>query len=49
MPPGSTGYLTITLQPGRYAWLAEVPNAEAKGMLRVFTVPGGEGDVASGS
>lgn len=49
MPAGSTGYLTVTLHPGRYAWISEVPNAEVKGMLRVFTVPGAGGDVASGS
>ena len=38
MPAGSTGYITVTLEPGRYAWIAEVPDAEAKGMLKAFTV-----------
>ena len=41
MPAGQTGYLTVTLDPGRYAWISEVPNADKKGMLRIFTVPGG--------
>lgn len=39
MPAGSTGYFTVDLTPGRYAWIAEVPNAEQKGMLKTFTVP----------
>jgi hypothetical protein len=44
MPAGSTGYFTASLMPGRYAWVAEVPNPEAKGMLQVFEVTaGGEG------
>jgi uncharacterized cupredoxin-like copper-binding protein len=38
MPPGSVGYFTVTLEPGRYAFVAEVPGAEEKGMLRTFTV-----------
>ncbi len=45
MPAGSTGYLTVTLEPGRYAWIAEVPKADEQGMLREFTIPG---DVPSG-
>jgi hypothetical protein len=43
MPAGTTGYFTIRLEPGRYAWIAEVPDPASKGMLRVFTVPSGEG------
>ncbi len=39
MPAGSTAYLRVTLDPGRYAWVAEVPDARAKGMLKPFTVP----------
>ena len=27
------------LEPGRYAWIAEVPEANAKGMLQIFEVP----------
>jgi len=38
MPAGSTGYFSVTLEPGDYAWIAEVPNASAKGMLKTFTV-----------
>ena len=38
MPEGSTGYFTVTLEPGRYAWISEVPNASQKNMLRVFDV-----------
>lgn len=38
MPAGSTGYFTATLEPGRYAFVAEVPGSQEKGMLRTFTV-----------
>ena len=38
MPAGATGYFTATLEPGRYALVAEVPGSEEKGMLRTFTV-----------
>lgn len=38
MPSGVTGYFTVTLTPGRYAWIAEVPNPVEKGMLELFTV-----------
>lgn len=38
MPAGSVGYLTVALEPGRYAWISEVPNAKAKNMLIPFTV-----------
>lgn len=40
-PAGSTVYFTMLLQPGEYAWIAEVPNAAAEGMLKTFTVPAG--------
>jgi hypothetical protein len=39
MPAGSTAYLTVQLEPGSYAWIAEVPNAEERGMVKRFTVP----------
>ncbi|MGD8379451.1 MAG: hypothetical protein PVJ40_05575 [Gammaproteobacteria bacterium] len=39
MPAGSTGYFTVTLQPGRYAWVAEVPHPDEHGMFKVFVVP----------
>lgn len=38
MPAGATAYFTVELEPGQYAWVAEVPNAAAKGMLKPFTV-----------
>lgn len=38
MPAGSTGYFAVTLTPGTYAWVSEVPGSAAKGMLRTFTV-----------
>lgn len=38
MPAGATGYFTVTLEPGRYVWIAEVPDAGAKGMMQVFEV-----------
>ena len=38
MPAGSTGYFTMTLDPGRYAFIAEVPNADTKGLMKEFTV-----------
>lgn len=38
MPTGTRGYFTVTLTPGRYAWVAEVPNPDEKGMLQPFTV-----------
>ncbi len=40
MPAGQTAYFNISLEPGRYAWIAEVPDPEGKGMLQVFTVSG---------
>lgn len=40
MPAGQTGYVTVTLEPGRYAWVAEVPRAGDKRMLQTFTVHG---------
>ena len=38
MPAGKTGYLSVSLEPGRYAWIAEVPDARKKGMLKIFEV-----------
>lgn len=40
MPAGAVGFLRVSLEPGRYAWVAEVPDPAAKGFLRTFTVPG---------
>jgi hypothetical protein len=36
MPVGHTGYFTVELTPGRYAWIAE--STAAQGMVREFTV-----------
>lgn len=38
MGAGETGYFDVVLEPGEYAWIAEVPNPAEKGMLRRFTV-----------
>ena len=38
MPGGNTAYFHIELKPGKYAWIAEVPNPSEKGMLKTFTV-----------
>ncbi|MBJ6369775.1 hypothetical protein [Snuella sedimenti] len=37
-PKGSTGYFTVHLSPGNYAFISEVPNALKKGMLKTFTI-----------
>jgi hypothetical protein len=39
MPPGSSGYIQLTLEPGQYAWISEVPDPREKGLLKVFAVP----------
>ena len=38
MPAGSTGYFTVNLEPGNYAFISEVPNSLQKGMLKTFEV-----------
>lgn len=45
MPAGATGYVHVELEPGRYAWIAEVDNPGSKNMLLPFTVaaPDSEG------
>ncbi|MEY8870222.1 hypothetical protein AB9K24_11990 [Meridianimaribacter flavus] len=35
---GSTGYFYANLKPGKYAFIAEVPNAKAKGLFKEFEV-----------
>jgi len=42
MPAGQTAYVTVQLEPGRYAWISEVPNPQEQGMLKTFTVSAGE-------
>jgi len=46
MPAGGKAYFTAPLEPGRYAWIAEVNSPAEKGMLKIFVVPpeGGSGD-----
>ena len=39
MSSGETAYFSVSLEPGRYAWIAEVPFSEDKGMLVMFSVP----------
>lgn len=39
MPAGNKAYVKLDLEPGRYAFISEVPNASQKNMLKVFTVP----------
>jgi hypothetical protein len=41
MPANTTGYFTVRLTPGNYAWISEVPDPAGKGMLETFTVGSG--------
>jgi hypothetical protein len=38
MPAGSHGYITVELQPGDYAFIAEVPDPAANGFVLPFTI-----------
>ncbi|GGH43206.1 hypothetical protein IA57_11140 [Mangrovimonas yunxiaonensis] len=38
MSAGSQGFFTATLEPGRYAFISEVPNTISKGLLKEFRV-----------
>jgi hypothetical protein len=38
MPEGSHGYFTVDLQPGNYAFIAEVPRPQELGLVLPFTV-----------
>lgn len=38
LPAGQTGYFSATLEAGEYAFIAEVPTADQKGMFHRFTV-----------
>jgi hypothetical protein len=38
MPEGSHGYVTVDLQPGNYAFIAEVPSPQEAGFVLPFTV-----------
>lgn len=39
MPAGARAYLHLDLEPGRYAWISEVPDAASKGLLFEFSLP----------
>ena len=41
MPEGSTCYLHLSLEPGRYVWISEVPGAREKGLLKEFLIDEG--------
>lgn len=41
MTEGSHGYFHVTLEPGRYAWVSEIPDPHSNQMLEVFNVPRG--------
>ncbi|WP_165138043.1 hypothetical protein [Halalkalibaculum roseum] len=45
MAGGSTAYFHTELEPGDYAWIAEVPNPSDKNMLQTFTVSGSGDDM----
>tara|TARA_R110002073_G_scaffold279026_1_gene442917 strand:- start:167371 stop:168321 length:951 start_codon:yes stop_codon:yes gene_type:complete len=38
MPAGSTGYFTVDLKPGNYAFVSEVPNTLSKNLLKTFRI-----------
>lgn len=38
MPAAHSAYYSVSLEPGHYAWIAEVPDPAGKGMLRTFEV-----------
>lgn len=42
MPAGSHGYMTVDLEPGNYAFIAEVPGPQAAGFVLPFSVPAKE-------
>lgn len=38
MAAGNTGYFTVDLIPGNYAFISEVPHTQSKGLLKTFEV-----------
>lgn len=48
MPAGNTAYITVNLDPGNYAWVAEVPNPNEKNMLKTFSVSESKSESISG-
>lgn len=39
MPQGKKAYFKADLQPGDYAFIAEVPDPMGKGMFQTFSIP----------
>jgi len=39
LPAGAHGYFTVSLEPGEYAFIAEIPNPQAAGFVLPFSVP----------
>lgn len=37
-PAGTTQYFEVTLEPGNYAFISEVPNSKEKGLLKTFSI-----------
>ena len=42
MPAGSHGYFTVELEPGEYAFIAEIPGPQATGFVLPFSVEGAD-------
>ena len=38
MEAGNTGYFTVDLKPGKYAFISEVPKPKSKGLFKVFDI-----------
>jgi hypothetical protein len=38
MTQGGTAYFHVNLEPGDYAWIAEIPNPDEHNMLKTFTI-----------
>jgi len=41
MTAGSTAFYHVNLEPGDYAWIAEIPDPDAHNMLKTFRIPRG--------
>ncbi len=41
MTAGATTYFHANLEPGHYAWIAEIPNPDSHNMLKTFRIPRG--------
>ena len=42
LPAGGTAYFSVDLNPGRFMWISEVPNADEKGLMIEFEVSGSQ-------